>query len=41
MHHYTLVQAFVVLLPAAGLAGVPCKRIGLSAIVGYLQPQRA
>lgn len=36
MHHYTLVQDFVVLLLAAGLAGMLCKRIGLSAIVGYL-----
>ena len=36
MDHYTLVQDFVVLLLAAGLAGVLCKRIGLSAIVGYL-----
>lgn len=36
MDHYTLVQDFVVLLLAAGLAGMLCKRIGLSAIVGYL-----
>lgn len=36
MNHYTLVQDFVVLLLAAGLAGMLCKRIGLSAIVGYL-----
>ena len=36
MDHYTLVQDFVVLLLAAGLAGLLCKRIGLSAIVGYL-----
>lgn len=36
MEHYTLVQDFVVLLLAAGLAGTLCKRIGLSAIVGYL-----
>lgn len=36
MHHYTLVQDFVVLLLAAGLAGLLCRRIGLSAIVGYL-----
>lgn len=36
MQHYTLVQDFVVLLLAAGLAGMLCKRIGLSAIVGYL-----
>jgi len=36
MDHYTLVQDFVVLLLAAGLAGMLCKRVGLSAIVGYL-----
>lgn len=36
MDHYTLVQDFVILLLAAGLAGMLCKRIGLSAIVGYL-----
>jgi CPA2 family monovalent cation:H+ antiporter-2 len=36
MDHYTLVHDFVVLLLAAGLAGMLCKRIGLSAIVGYL-----
>src|SRR5688500_1855713 len=36
MDHYTLVQVFVVLLLAAGLAGMLCKRIVLSAIVGYL-----
>ncbi len=36
MNHYTLVQDFVVLLLAAGLAGMLCKRVGLSAIVGYL-----
>lgn len=36
MDHYTLVQDFVVLLLAAGLAGMLCKRLGLSAIVGYL-----
>ena len=36
MDHYTLVQDFAVLLLAAGLAGMLCKRIGLSAIVGYL-----
>jgi CPA2 family monovalent cation:H+ antiporter-2 len=36
MQHYTLVQDFVVLLLAAGLAGMLCKRVGLSAIVGYL-----
>jgi Kef-type K+ transport system membrane component KefB len=36
MDHYTLVQDFVVLLLAAGLAGLLCKRMGLSAIVGYL-----
>lgn len=36
MNHYTLVQDFVVLLLAAGLAGMLCKRLGLSAIVGYL-----
>ncbi|HEU5078499.1 MAG TPA: cation:proton antiporter [Opitutaceae bacterium] len=36
MDHYTLLQDFVVLLLAAGLAGMLCKRIGLSAIVGYL-----
>lgn len=36
MHHYPLLQDFVVLLLAAGLAGMLCKRIGLSAIVGYL-----
>ena len=36
MHHYTLVQDFVVLLLAAGLAGLLCRRVGLSAIVGYL-----
>lgn len=36
MNHYTLVQDFFVLLLAAGLAGLLCKRIGLSAIVGYL-----
>lgn len=36
MNHYTLLQDFVVLLLAAGLAGMLCKRIGLSAIVGYL-----
>jgi CPA2 family monovalent cation:H+ antiporter-2 len=36
MNHYTLVQDFVVLLLAAGLAGMLCKRMGLSAIVGYL-----
>lgn len=36
MNHYTLVQDFVILLLAAGLAGMLCKRIGLSAIVGYL-----
>jgi Kef-type K+ transport system membrane component KefB len=36
-----LVQDFIVLLLAAGLAGMLCKRIGLCAIVGYLQPQRA
>ncbi|HEY1108473.1 MAG TPA: cation:proton antiporter, partial [Opitutaceae bacterium] len=36
MDHYTLVQDFVVLLLAAGLAGMMCKRVGLSAIVGYL-----
>lgn len=36
MDHYTLVQDFVILLLAAGLAGMLCRRIGLSAIVGYL-----
>lgn len=36
MDPYTLVQDFAVLLLAAGLAGILCKRIGLSAIVGYL-----
>lgn len=36
MDHYTLVQDFVILLLAAGLAGLLCKRVGLSAIVGYL-----
>ncbi len=36
MDHYTLVHDFVILLLAAGLAGMLCKRIGLSAIVGYL-----
>ncbi len=36
MDHFTLVQNFVVLLLAAGLAGMVCKRIGPSAIVGYL-----
>lgn len=36
MDHYTLLQDFVVLLLAAGFAGMLCKRIGLSAIVGYL-----
>ncbi len=36
MNHYTLLQDFVVLLLAAGLAGMLCKRMGLSAIVGYL-----
>ncbi|MBE7537410.1 MAG: cation:proton antiporter [Opitutaceae bacterium] len=36
MDHFTLVHDFVILLLAAGLAGMLCKRIGLSAIVGYL-----
>jgi hypothetical protein len=38
MQHHTLVQDFVVLPLAAGLAGILRKRIGLSAIVRYLQP---
>ncbi len=36
MDHFTLVHDFVILLLAAGLAGMLCKRVGLSAIVGYL-----
>ncbi len=32
----TLIQDFAVLLLAAGLAGIICKRLGLSVIVGYL-----
>lgn len=36
LDHYTLVHDFFILLLAAGLAGMLCKRIGLSAIVGYL-----
>lgn len=35
MDHFALVQDFVVLLLAAELAGMLCKRMGLSAIVGY------
>ena len=36
MHHTALVQDIGILLLAAGIAGVICRRIGLSVIVGYL-----
>lgn len=36
MHDYNLIQDFAILLLAAGGAGMLCRRLGLSAIVGYL-----
>lgn len=36
MQDFNLIQDFAILLIAAGLAGMLCKRLGLSAIVGYL-----
>lgn len=36
MHHTALVQDIGILLLAAGIAGVICRKVGLSVIVGYL-----
>ncbi len=36
MHTNTLIQDLGILLLAAGIAGIVCKRFGLSVIVGYL-----
>lgn len=36
MQDFNLIQDFAILLLAAGVAGMLCKRLGLSAIVGYL-----